>query len=86
MLVTGEAVRDGEGGPESDRKREIRGVLHRLAEVDSVPSGLPLRHPPCARPHVRGVRPGNQGLERHCAGTHGQGKCSLRPTVRLIHY
>lgn len=71
--MSGETLRDGEGGQEPDGQRSVRGVLHRPAQVDRHAGGVPLRHQAGARPHVRRVRPGHQGVERHRAGAHGEG-------------
>lgn len=34
LFLAGKTIRDGKGGQESDREREVRGILHRFAQVD----------------------------------------------------
>lgn len=83
-FFVGEALRDGEGGPELDGQRSLRRILHRPAQVDRLSGWLPLRHPPRPGPHVRGLRPRDQGMERNRARTHGKGKSQSADTHSIL--
>lgn len=72
LIPTGKAIRDGTRGQESDGEREVRGFLHRPAQVDSRPGWLPIRNTTRPRPHVRCLRPGDQGMERHRTRAYGE--------------
>lgn len=79
----GKTLRHGKGRQEFDWQRAIRGFLYRLAQEHRRPGRLPIRDQIGARSHVRGVRSGDEGVERDRSRAHGEGKAKYVNPVSL---